>query len=533
MAAEPAPERPPTPPAVPPDLVFLHRATARLAEADDPATAARLLCAELVPHLADAALVHLADPPGPACRPPGGHRRAAALSTGAPGTPDPAAHLAAAADPSPGNRARAAGQDGGRNAGPGTHALAVPLEARGQRVGGAVLTRGPARPPFDGADALVAGQLAAVAALTVHHAHVELAHEAVTEVVRQSLRPAPPPPLPGVDLAHRYRPGDQRMLVGGDWFDVIPLSGCRVALVVGDVMGHGLEAAAIMAQLRTSVQTLAALELPPDQVLRSLDDIARRLADDSITTCLYAVYDPVARRCSIASAGHLPPVLVRRDGTAELLDPGPSTGLPIGLGRPPIETTEIAAEDGCTLVLYTDGLVECRGDDIGDRLERLRATAGTADGPLEKTCDALMAQAAGTEDDVTLLMARFRGIPSEHVAGWFLEPHNRTPGQVRALVRRTLHEWGLEHLSGRVEAAAGELVANACRHATRLVSVRLVLTDVVLFEVGDDDHRLPVLRSPGDLDESGRGLHVVAGLTERWGSTRVAGGKTVWFTCGT
>ncbi|GGK96573.1 hypothetical protein Ppa06_65730 [Planomonospora parontospora subsp. parontospora] len=533
MAAEPAPERPPTPPAVPPDLVFLHRATARLAEADDPATAARLLCAELVPHLADAALVHLADPPGPACRPPGGHHRAAALSTGAPGTPDPAAHLAAAAVPSPGTRARAADQDGGRNAGPGTHALAVPLEARGQRVGGAVLTRCPARPPFDGADALVAGQLAAVAALTVHHAHVQLAHEAVTEVVRQSLRPAPPPPLPGVDLAHRYRPGDQRMLVGGDWFDVIPLSGCRVALVVGDVMGHGLEAAAIMAQLRTSVQTLAALELPPDQVLRSLDDIARRLADDSITTCLYAVYDPVARRCSIASAGHLPPVLVRRDGTAELLDPGPSTGLPIGLGRPPIETTEIAAEDGCTLVLYTDGLVECRGDDIGDRLERLRATAGTADGPLEKTCDALMTQATGTEDDVTLLMARFRGIPSEHVAGWFLEPHNRTPGQVRALVRRTLHEWGLEHLSGRVEAAAGELVANACRHATRLVSVRLVLTDAVLFEVGDDDHRLPVLRSPGDLDESGRGLHVVAGLTERWGSTRVAGGKTVWFTCGT
>ncbi|GAA3165822.1 SpoIIE family protein phosphatase [Planomonospora alba] len=526
MAAEPGQgsRLPPGPPR-PPDLAFLRAATVRLTGAHGPAGAARLLCEELVPRLADTARVYLSDPEGEG-RPPRHHpvavRTVAAPGDGgAPetGAPETEAHPAG---PGPGPFPATGGA--------GTRTLAVPLEACGRRLGGAILTRGPGRPPFDDSAVLLAGQLTAVAALAVHHAQVELSHAAITDVVRQSLRPEPPPPPPGVEIAHRYRPGDRRMLVGGDWFDVIPLSGCRVALVVGDVMGHGLQAAALMAQLRTSVQTLAALELPPDQVLRSLDDIARRLAGESITTCLYAVYDPVVRRCGIASAGHLPPILVHRDGRAELLGLEASTGLPIGLGRPPIETTEIAADDDSMLILYTDGLVERRDHDIDNRLERLRATAGAAGGPLEKLCDVLLDRAGGTDDDVTLLVARFRGIPSEHVAGWFLEPHSRTPGQVRALVRRTLQDWGLSGISWRVELAAGELVANACRHATRLISVRLVLTDVVLFEVGDDDHRLPVLRSPGELDEQGRGLHIVADLAERWGSTRVAGGKTVWFT---
>lgn len=407
--------------------------------------------------------------------------------------------------------------------------LALPLRARGETVGVLLLTRDIKREPFNETSVLLAGQLGAFAALTIHQAQVERWHTTIADTLQQSLRPSPPSTLPGLDIAHRYEPGDRRIPIGGDWFDVIPLSGGRTALVVGDVMGHGLRAAAIMAQLRTSVQTLAALELPPDQVLRSLDDIAQRLTDHSITTCVYAVYDPVLRRCTMASAGHLPPILVHRDGTSELLNIETSTGLPIGLGRPPIESTEIAAEDGSLLALYTDGLVEARGEDIDHRLELLRATMSTADGRLEEMSDSLMGAAGGTGDDVTLLMARFRGIASDHVANWFLEPRTRTPARVRILVRRLLEHWGLPNLIPSAELLASELVTNACRYATRPIGVRLIWTDVVLFEVTDDDHRLPVLRSPTATDEGGRGLHIVAELAERWGSSRVAGGKTVWF----
>jgi hypothetical protein len=244
---------------------------------------------------------------------------------------------------------------------------------------------------------------------------------------------------------------------------------------------------------------------------------------------VYAVYAPVQPRSTIASAGHLPPILVRRDGTSELLNLETSTGLPIGLGRPPIESTEIAAEDGSLLALYTDGLVEARGQDIDQRLEVLRGTMSEADGRLEEMSDALLGVADGRGDDVTLLMARFQGIASDHVANWYLEPHTRTPGRVRLLVRRMLEHWGLPELVPAAELLSSELVTNACRYATRLIGVRLIWTDVVLFEVTDDDHRLPVLRSPMATDEGGRGLHIVAELAERWGSSRVAGGKTVWF----
>jgi serine phosphatase RsbU (regulator of sigma subunit) len=407
--------------------------------------------------------------------------------------------------------------------------LAVPLRARGEALGALLLTRSGEREPFGEDAMLLAGQLGAFAALSIQQAQVDRWHTTIAETLQQSLRTSPPSALPGVEIAHRYQPGDQRMPVGGDWFDVIPLSGGRTALVVGDVMGHGLRAAAIMAQLRTSVQTLAALELPPDQVLRSLDDIAQRLTDHSITTCVYAVYDPVLRRCTIASAGHLPPVLVHRDGTTELLKTAISTGLPIGLGRPPIESTEIAAEDGSLLALYTDGLVESRGQDIDQRLEALRGRVSAANGPLEEMSDTLLRAAAATDDDVTLLMARFQGIASDHVANWFLEPHSRTPGRVRQLVRRQLESWGLQRLIPTAELLSSELVTNACRYATRLIGVRLIWTDVVLFEVTDDDHRLPVLLSPTAADEGGRGLHIVSEMAERWGSSRVAGGKTVWF----
>jgi hypothetical protein len=501
-------------------LTFLHQAGRRLSDCRNPDDTARCLGEVTVPALADAAEVFLTDQEAGSGREQ--YRRVAAVP---PVPPE--------------------GGAGGRRLGPdvaaavvrpeggpvliGGRLLTVPLRTRGEVLGVLVLTRGAGCEPFGEAEVMLAGLLGGLASLMIHQVQVESWHQTIADTLQQSLRTSPPPALPGVEIAHRYQPGDRRMPVGGDWFDVIPLSGGRTALVVGDVMGHGLGAAALMAQLRTSVQTLAALELPPDQVLRSLDDIAQRLSDHSITTCVYAVYDPVLRRCTIASAGHLPPVLVHHDGTSELLDTEPSTGLPIGLGRPPIESTEIAAADGAILALYSDGLVEARGEDIGGRLEALRATMGAARGPLEKMSDLLVGRAGQTGDDVTLLLARFRGIPSDHVANWYLEPHARTPAQVRLLVRRVLGEWGLTALSPVAELLSSELVTNACRYATRLIGVRLIRTDVLLFEVTDDDHRLPVLRTPEVTDEDGRGLHIVAELAERWGASRVAGGKTVWF----
>ncbi|WP_084961037.1 ATP-binding SpoIIE family protein phosphatase [Thermoactinospora rubra] len=509
-------------------LVSLHEATWQLASAQDPDAIAERLCQALVPWVADSAAVYLLHDPEQAADPPDRHGHYLAAT---------AAHLPPRPGPWPKEPDHAwLGCERAQGVPApvllGEHCAVVPLADATHAAGVAVLTRRDPRASFQDPDLLLAAQLAHVAAIAVHRAHEERRHAAIADTLRRSLRPAPPRDLPGVTLAHRYQPGDSRMLVGGDWFDIIPLSGCRVALVVGDVMGHGLEAAAIMAQLRTAVQTLAALELPPDQVLRSLDDLAGRLTDHSITTCVYAVYDPIVRRCSIASAGHLPPIVVGGDGVADLLDLGESMGLPIGVGRPPIATTEIAAPDGSLLALFTDGLVERRGLDIEHRLEQLRDTIGATGGSLEALADALLEGAAADprRDDVTLLLTRFEGIPSDRVASWFLEPHTRAPGQVRRLLRRTLHEWGLADLAPRLELLTSELVTNARRHATRMISIRMVWTETVLVEVTDDDHRLPQLRTAGPWDEQGRGLQLVAHLADRWGATRIAGGKTVWFT---
>lgn len=345
---------------------------------------------------------------------------------------------------------------------------------------------------------LAAGQLAVPAALAIHHGRRDRQQDETLETLQRGMRPGDPPDLPGLEISYRYKPAADR--VGGDWYDVIPLPGSRVALVVGDVMGHGLAAAAVMGQLRTAVQTLASLDLPAEQVLHSLDEMAQRLAAQTLTTCVYCVYDPVLRRCTIASAGHLPPILLGADGKAEVLSPPRCP--PIGLGRTPFETMEIAAEDGSMLVLYTDGLVEERGQDIGLSVESLRRRLANG-ASIEALSDDVLS--AERTDDVTVLAIRFRGIPSEHVAQWLLEPLPTTPSRVRGLVRRTLGSWGLTSMIPVAELLAGELVTNAVQHTQRPITIRLLRTDHLLCEVSDDDHRLPVVHEPGPLDEEGRG----------------------------
>lgn len=335
----------------------------------------------------------------------------------------------------------------------------------------------------------------------------------------------------GVRLAQRYLPGERGAQVGGDWYDAVPLPGNRVALIVGDVMGHSLTSAAIMGQLRTSAQTLAALDLPPHEVLYHLDEQAQRLGrEQHLATCVYAVYDPIANRVVLANAGHVPPVLVQPDGTAELLDL--ESGAPIGVGGVDFSSVELPAPPGSALLLFTDGLVETRSRPLSDGLELLRARLANAHrhSPENLCQEALRILPPGDRgDDIALLAACFDGIPAGDVAHWYLQPRNETPGRARRLVAHTLRRWGLEALTEATELMVSELVTNAVQHATRPVTLSLVRTTRLRCEVGDDSPLLPRPRRTGPEDERGRGLQIVARCAERWGATRLGTGKVVWF----
>ncbi|MFI5688009.1 SpoIIE family protein phosphatase [Streptomyces sp. NPDC051636] len=288
----------------------------------------------------------------------------------------------------------------------GVHSyLAVPLAARGTILGFLGLTRARDPRPFDEDDMAIAVELASRAAVCIDNARAHQSVRNAAEALQRSLLPDPPPRLPGLRLASRYQPAQAAYEVGGDWYDVLPLDGQRTALVVGDVMGSGIDAAATMGRLRTATTAFADLDLDPAQVLHHLDTITSRL-EQYIATCVYAVYDPRHAECHLANAGHLPPVLVRRGERPRLLDlpPGP----PLGVGGIPFETTTVAFAPGDQLVLYTDGLVETREHSIDERLKTLLQLLDTPDSPLEETCDRLLhdLRHPANHDDVALLIAR-------------------------------------------------------------------------------------------------------------------------------
>ncbi|WP_344657373.1 ATP-binding SpoIIE family protein phosphatase [Catenulispora subtropica] len=349
------------------------------------------------------------------------------------------------------------------------------------------------------------------------------------EALQRTLLPSAPPHLDGAHIAFRYLPSNDVTAVGGDWFDAMALPGKRIALVVGDVMGHGVASAAIMGQLRTAVQTLAHLGLPPDEVLWELDECARRLSDTHLATCLYGIYDRVTQVFSVANAGHIPPILAVPGQRAALADI--PCGTPIGVGGHGFETAHLQIPDGTTLVLCTDGLVETRTREVGEGLDALCALVTGLRSPLEQACDAVVQMLATVPrgDDAALVMASFAGIADDQVASWSLEPVPRAAGQARRLVRRRLADWKAGHLSETAEALIGELVANTCGYASRPVTVRLIRTETLTCEVYDDAHKLPARKYPDVLSESGRGLGVVAALADRWGYSRTEDGKVVWF----
>ncbi|MER6622085.1 SpoIIE family protein phosphatase [Streptomyces sp. NPDC000931] len=288
----------------------------------------------------------------------------------------------------------------------GVHSyLAVPLIARGEVLGALDLTRTSNPLPFDEDDLLLARELASRAAVQIDNARWYQNARDTALTLQRSLLPSHPPVTGGLEVASRYQPAGATSEVGGDWFDVIPLEDDRTALVVGDVMGSGIPAAATMGRLRTATHTLASLGLDPAVLLEHLDRITSGL-DQAIATCVYVVHDPRERRCTIANAGHLPPARVRSGHAPELLDL--PTGVPLGVGGVPFSTTTVELEPGDLLVLYTDGLVETRRHPLDERLDRLLALLDRPGHSLEEICDLLLRTLHEPDnfDDVALLIAR-------------------------------------------------------------------------------------------------------------------------------
>lgn len=410
--------------------------------------------------------------------------------------------------------------------------LIVPLKARDVVLGFMVLMRRPGREPFDDMDRTTGAELAARAGLVLDNARMYTYQENVADTLQDSMLPQVEPRMAGCDIATRYLPGARLGRIGGDWFDSVKLPGSRTALVVGDVMGHGLNSAAMMGQLRTAVLTMAMMEMPPAQLLRNLDDLAQRLGEQYLATCLYAVYDPIRSELQIANAGHIPPVLVRaEDGRAELLDL--PTGAPIGVGGVAFETATVRVRPGDRLVLCTDGLVEVRGQDIGAGLAALCASAAHPAAAMDDACDTIIRALnphGGRKDDVALLMARLNGIPDDHVAEWQLALDPREVARSRRLVRGKLIDWALSDAVEAAELMVSELVTNAVKHGRcHHIGLRLVRTGALLCEVSDDEPAPATLLDATCHDESGRGLLVVSSLAREWGTSTTAHGKTVWF----
>ncbi|GAA2397071.1 SpoIIE family protein phosphatase/ATP-binding protein [Streptomyces glaucosporus] len=423
----------------------------------------------------------------------------------------------------------------------GVHSLiTVPLRARGIALGVVNFWRTREHGAFDDDDLSLAEELVARAGAAVDNARRYTREHTMAAALQRSLLPRALPGQEALEVAHRYLPAQSG--VGGDWFDVIPLSGARVALVVGDVVGHGLHAAATMGRLRTAVHNFSALDLPPDEIIGHLDELVDRSDRDGDgdgtpdgtsgmmgATCLYAIYDPASRSCVVARAGHPPPALVHPDGTVEF--PDIPVGAPLGLGGPPYETAEIDLPEGSRLVLYTDGLIEDRGRDIDVGLALLgEALARAGDSP-EETCDevtgALLAERP--RDDVALLVARTRALGPDRIAVWDVPSDPAAVSAVRGGVTRRLADWGLDELVFTTELILSELVTNAIRHATGPVRVRLLrLERSLICEVSDTSSTSPHLRRAATTDEGGRGLFLVAQLSERWGTRYTGNGKVIW-----
>ncbi|MFE7463591.1 SpoIIE family protein phosphatase [Streptomyces sp. NPDC057499] len=537
-------------------LAILHRATAAVGGSLSVAGTGEELADVLVPELADLAVVEIAE----------------AVFTGEEPVPGedgllPLLRTAVAGADLEGETPRGAPDGAAVRADPrcapvvdhSSASMTAPLRARGSFLGRVTVRRGPGRSGYTLADLDLLGEIAARAALAVDNARRYTREHRAAVGLQRSLLPPAQAETVAVTTSGFYLPADTATGVGGDWFDVIPLSSARVALVAGDVVGHGLGATATMGRLRTAVRTLADLDLEPDELMVHLDDLVSQLRDEpddgsvqpaSLTrteesgagnghraadpvgaTCLYAVYDPVSRRCAMVSAGHPPPAVAAPDGTVSYvpLNPGP----PLGVSGLPFEVTEIELAPGSLLALYTDGLIEGRDSDLDAGMAELRrrlSRPGATTAPLRELGREIVAARPPHQlaDDVTLLLARTHAVPSEDTAVWPVDADPVAVARVRQDAARQLRDWGLEELVFTTELVLSELVTNAIRHAGGPVEVRLIRAKQLTCEVSDPSATQPRMRRALLTDEGGRGLYLVAQLTTRWGSRYTRHGKTIW-----
>ncbi|MGW2939197.1 SpoIIE family protein phosphatase [Streptomyces sp. NPDC001156] len=423
----------------------------------------------------------------------------------------------------------------------GMHSLmVVPIHARGAVLGVAVFVRGDNEMPFEEDDLLLAEELVSWAALALDNARRYTRERSAALALQRHLLPRRATGGAAADVAWRYLPADGHHGVGGDWFDVIPLPGARVALVVGDVVGHGINAAATMGRLRTAVRTLADMDVPPDALLAHLDELVAGLADEEVdphdpaipaagATCLYAVYDPVTRRCTVARAGHPPPAIIGPDG--QVTYPELPSGAPLGLGLVDFESVTLVLPERSVLAFYTDGLIEDRDHDIDVGMQRLGTALARPGLPLDELAsaaiDTLSTRTPG--DDVTLLLARTRSLGPDRVASWQLPEDPAAVGRARSLAAGQLKQWGLEHLVDSTRLIVSELVTNAMCHTSGMIGLRLIRHDEMLTcEVSDISDSHPRLRNPRTTDENGRGLPLVSQLSRRWGTRCTPDGKLIW-----
>ncbi|WKX68707.1 SpoIIE family protein phosphatase [Streptomyces sp. XD-27] len=572
-------------------LAVLHRATAALGGSLSAEQTSRDLADVLVPAFADRVAVDVADAVFDGSEPvPDRYGRVAQrrTATAGAGAEEPGSEAPAGGDdlaPPPLAQGRgflvrdARGSTGDQAAGwaravPGARsAISAPLSARDTQLGTLTLWRTePDRPAFDEADLVLVREVAARVGLALDNARRYTREHLAAVSLQRSLLPPATADMAAVRTASVYLPADPVGGVSGDWYDVIPLSSARVALVVGDVVGHGLRATASMGRLRTAVRTLADLDPEPDELLTHLDDLVMQLPaepgpveragaaggaesperigaahgpdrgrvldtasdggrDSFAATCLYAVYDPVSGRCALASAGHPPPALLEPDGTASYIELNP--GPPLGVGGLPFEKAVVDLAPGSVLALYTDGLIERGEGDVDEGMAQLRERLVRADAlhsPLHGVVQQVVAGLPPTRlpDDVTLLVARTRCVPPEDTATWTLDADPAVVAEARELVARQLAVWGLESLLFTTELVVSELVTNAIRYAGGPVGLRMIRTDVLTCEVSDPSGTQPRMRRARATDEGGRGLYLVAQLTSRWGSRYTRQGKTIW-----
>ncbi|MFD9727619.1 SpoIIE family protein phosphatase [Streptomyces sp. NPDC059072] len=436
----------------------------------------------------------------------------------------------------------------------GLHSLiSVPLQARGVVLGMANFWRAADTPEaFDEEDLSFAEELGARAAVSIDNARRFTREHATAVTLQRSLLPRVLPDQSAVDVAFRYLPAQAG--VGGDWFDVIQLPGARVALVVGDVVGHGVHAAATMGRLRTAVHNFSTLDLPPDELLGHLDELISRIdqtdnggdgqngdgagdgegegmgerAGVTGATCLYAVYDPVSGHCVMASAGHPGPALVHTDGRVEF--PELPTGLPLGVGGMPFEKAALQLPEGSRLVLFTDGLVEDRDRDFDTGLRILAEVLSRPGRDPDQACSDVLAAMLFPvpSDDIALLVADTRRLEADRIAEWEVPGEASAVSRVRNAGAAQLVAWGLDDISFTAELILSELITNAIRYGSAPVRVRLLRDRSLICEVSDGSSTSPHLRYAATTDEGGRGLFLVAQYAERWGTRYTDRGKVIW-----